>query len=135
LAHGDPQLQKLPVNPRRTPERIGRRQLTEQSANILRYPRTSDAMSAFPRPEQTKAAAMPRDDRLRFDDVNGRPPVAPGVREPCPEKTVRRRKAKTWAAGSVHDSELVPKRDDFQVHAAPLLGGPSGDIDERVHSG
>jgi hypothetical protein len=56
---------------------------------------------------------MPRDDRLLFDDMNGRPPVAPGVREPRPEETVRRREAKTWAAGSIHDGELVPKRDDL----------------------
>jgi hypothetical protein len=58
---------------------------------------------------------MPRDDCLWFDDMNGRPPVAPGLREPRPEETVGRREAKTWAAGSIHDGELVSKRDDFQV--------------------
>jgi hypothetical protein len=47
--------------------------------------------------------------------MNGRLPVAPGLREPRPEETVGRREAKTWAAGSIHDGELVSKRDDFQV--------------------
>ncbi len=71
---------------------------------------------------------MPRDDRLRFDDMNGRPPVAPGVREPHPEETVRRREVKTWAAGSIHDRELVPERDDFQVQRGARLDDKS----ERV---
>ena len=58
---------------------------------------------------------MPRDDCLWFDDKNGRPPVAPGLREPRPQETVGRREAKTWAAGSIHDGELVSECDDFQV--------------------
>jgi len=32
-----------------------------------------------------------------------------------PKDSVGRREAKTWAAGSVHDGDLVPERDDFQV--------------------
>jgi len=58
---------------------------------------------------------MPRDDRLRFDDMNGRPPGAPGLREARPDETVRRSEAKAWTPGSIHDRELVSKRDDFQV--------------------
>jgi hypothetical protein len=58
------------------------------SAHVMSHRWAAGAVSAFPRPEQAKPAAMPRDDCLRFDDMNSRPPVAPGVREPRPEETV-----------------------------------------------
>jgi hypothetical protein len=47
--------------------------------------------------------------------MNGRPPGAPGLREARPDETVRRSEAKAWTPGSIHDRELVSKRDDFQV--------------------
>ena len=95
LTHRDAQLLKLPVNPRRTPERIRGGQLANQGANVGWHARAAGALSALPRPEQTKPAAVPRDDGLRLDDVNGRAPAAPCLREPRPQHPVGRREAKT----------------------------------------
>ena len=103
------------MNPRRTPQGIRRGQLPDQHAHVRRDAWAPGAPSAFPSPEEAKPAAMPRDDRLRFDDMNGRPPGAPGLREARPDETVRRSEAKAWTPGSIHDRELVSKRDDFQV--------------------
>jgi hypothetical protein len=123
------------VNPRRTPQGIRGRHFANQSANVVWHGRTSDAVSALPRPEQTKAAAMPRDDCLGFDDMNRRPPILPGVGEPRPEETVRCREAKTLAAGSIHDAELVPKGDDFQVQRGTRLDDKSERNDQRNDDG
>ena len=96
------------MNPRGTPERIRRGQLPDQRAHVRRC-----AVSAFPGPEQAKTVAMPRDDRLRFDDMNGRTPAAPCMREPCPKDSIGGREAKTRAPRSIDDGQLVSERDDF----------------------
>ena len=103
------------MNPRRTPQGIRRGQLPDQSTHVGRYARSPRAVSAFPGPEQPKAAPVPRHDRLRRDDVYGRAPTAPGVRERDPQETVGRRQAKTRAPRSIDDGQLVSERYDFQV--------------------
>jgi len=97
LTHRDPQLQEFSVNPRRTPQGIRRGQLPDQSTHVGRYARSPRAVSAFPGPEQPKAAPVPRHDRLRRDDVYGGAPTAPSVRESCPQEAVDQRETKTWA--------------------------------------
>jgi hypothetical protein len=47
------------------------------------------------------------------DDVDGRAPTAPRVREPCPKDAVGRRETKTWAPRPMDDGELVSEREDF----------------------
>ena len=115
LTHRDAQLLKLPVNPRRTPQRIRGGQLADQGANVGWHTWAPGALSALPRPEQAKPSPVPRDDGLRLDDVHGRAPAAPRLREPRPQQPVSRREAKTRASRTMHDGELVSERDDFQV--------------------
>jgi hypothetical protein len=115
FTHHDSQLLKFPVNPRRAPERVRRRHLSNQRAEIVRYRQAAGAMSAHPRPEQTKPAPVPRDGGFRFDDVNGRTPAVPAARKPRPQHPIDGRQAETRAPRSIHDGELVSERDDFQV--------------------
>ena len=77
FARRESQLLQLPVNPRRTPERVRGRHLTYQRADIVWHCRAADAMSALPCPEQAKASPVPREDGFRLDNVNGRAPAAP----------------------------------------------------------
>jgi hypothetical protein len=83
------------VNPRRTPEGIRGGHLANQGAHIVWHQRTSGAVSAFLRPGPPKAAALPRDNGIRLDDVNDRAPAAPRAREPHPQPPVGRREVKT----------------------------------------
>ena len=110
------------------PQRIRRGQLADQGTHVRRYAWTPRAASAFPGPEQSKTASMPRHDRFRNDDVCGRAPTAPGVRERGPQETVGRRQAKTRAPRSIDDGQLVSERDDFQVQR----GARPDDKSERV---
>jgi hypothetical protein len=100
-------------------------------ANVWWHRRTSDAMSALPGPEQAKPGVMPPDDRLRLDDMNGGAQAAPGVREPCPQDSIGRRKVTTRAPRSIDDSQLVPKRNDFQVHRGARLDEKSERVEQR----
>ena len=122
LTHRDPQLLKLSMHPRRAPEWIRRGDFTNQRADIAGHGRASGAVSAFPGPEQTKAAQVLRDHGFRRDDLNGRAPAsngrapaAPRLREPRPQYPVSWRESKTWRAASIDDGELVSECDDFQM--------------------
>jgi len=106
------------VNPRRTPQRIRGGHVANQRANVLRHGRAAGPVAALPRPEQAKAAPVPRDDGLRLDDVHRRAPAAPCVREPRPQHAVDRRQTKAWASGSIHDGQLVSERDDSRCSEA-----------------
>src|SRR5262245_44395500 len=103
------------MDPRCTPKRIRHRERADQGTHILRYTRTPDALSAFPGPKQTEAAAVPADDRLRPDNVKGRAPAAPGTRDPHSQHPVCRYQTKALPAGSIDHRELMSKRQDFEV--------------------
>ena len=123
------------MNPRGAPQGIRRGQLPDQRAHIRRDAWAPSAPSAFPGPEQPKAAPVPRHDRLWRDDVDGRPPTAPGVWEPCPKKAVGRRETKTWAPRSTDDGELVSERDDFQVPQGARSDQETKGVKERDDDG
>jgi hypothetical protein len=72
-------------------------------------------MSALPGPEQTKTATMPCENGRRLHDVKRRAPATPSVRQPRPERTIKRRQVKAWTAGAIGDDQLVPLRDDLKV--------------------
>ena len=86
---------------------------------------------ALPGPEQAKPAAMPRDDRLRLDDVNGRVPAGPGVREPRPQDSIGRREAKTRATRSMDDVSAGDGGDDFQVQRGARLDDKSQRVEQQ----
>ena len=123
------------MHSRGAPQGIRGGHLANQCANVVWHRRTSDAMSALPGPEQAKPAAMPRDDRVRLDDVNRRVPAGPRVREPRPQDSIGRREAKTWAPRSMDDSQLVPERDDFQVQRGARLDDKSERVQQRHDDG
>jgi hypothetical protein len=115
LTHRDPQLLKLPMNPRRAPEWIRRGDLTNQRADIVGHGRASGAVSAFPGPEQQEAAAMPCEHRRRLNDVERRAPAAPSVRQPYSQHTINSRQTNAWTAGTIRNRQLVAKCEDLQV--------------------
>src|SRR3990170_3063959 len=90
LACRDAQLLQLPVNPRRTPERIRGGELADQGAYVGWYTRPSVAPSTLPPPDQAKAPPVPCDDGVRLDDVNGQAPATPRLRKPSPQHPVGR---------------------------------------------
>jgi len=115
FTHRESQLQKLPVNARRAPQWVRRTHVTNQPADIGWDGRTASAMSAFPGPEQAKTTPMPCEDGRRLHDMERRAPATPSVRQPHPERTIKRRQAQAWTAGATRDDQLVPQRDDLQV--------------------
>ena len=58
---------------------------------------------------------MPGDDGVRLDDLNGRAPATPRLREPDPHYPVSRCETKTGAPRSIDYAQLVSERDDLQV--------------------
>ena len=109
LTHHHPEFQQLAVNPRGTPPRIRLRHRANQRADVRRHRRSTDTAAALPRPEQAEPLAMPRDDRLRFDDDERHSPLVPDTRERDPEH-------------AVSPPETQPVRDGATAQA-PAAGG------------
>jgi hypothetical protein len=109
----DPDLPQLTMDARCTPARVRSRHRAASTRRPVRSVGLYGVGSSRSRIDE--AAPMPRDDGLRLDEVNGRAPAAPRALEPGPQPPVGHREAKTWAAGSIHDGELMSKRDHFQV--------------------
>ena len=97
------------------PQWIRGRHLANYRADFERDRRTADARSALPGPEQTKTTTMPCEDGGRLHDMERRAPATPSVRQPCSERTIKRRQAKSWTAGATRDDQLVPQRQGLQV--------------------
>lgn len=113
------QFLQLAVDPRRTPQWVHRRQLADQGSHLGRHPGSSGAAPALPGPEQAEPTSMPADNRVRFDDVQDRPPAAPRPREPRPERPIRRRQSEARTARAIDHRELVTERQDLQVERRP----------------
>ena len=71
----------------------------------------------------------------RLDDVNGRAPSGPGVREPRPKDSVGRREGKTRAPRSMDNGELVAESADFQVQRGARLDDKSERVEQRDDDG
>ena len=119
------------MNPRGTPQGIRGGHVVNERAHVRWQRWAAGAVSASPGPEKAKPAAMPRDHRLRLDDVNRRAPAAPGVREPRPQDSIGRREVKTGTSRSMEDGQLVAERDDFQVQRGARLDEKSKRMEQR----
>jgi hypothetical protein len=108
LTYRDPQFLKFPMNPGCAPQRVRRGHPSYQRPDIVRHGRAASAMSAFPGPEQAKAAPMPRENRRWLHDMKRRAPAAPSMREPYPQHTINGRQTKARAPGTIHNCQLVP---------------------------
>src|SRR5262245_7386772 len=71
---------QLTVNSRRSPQRIGRSHPFNQAANLDSHSRPAASALVHlgqPRPEPTKALALPADDRISLDIDQGSAPTTP----------------------------------------------------------
>jgi hypothetical protein len=79
----DAEFKQFTVDARCAPERILAAHLSDQLAHLFgnRWP-AGLAVTNFPCPEQAEALAVPGNDGLRFDDDQGRSPIAPNFAQP-----------------------------------------------------
>ena len=85
LADGDAQFEQLTLDVGRAPQRVVTAHLPDQIADLAGDRRSTWFSAAhFPRPEQAKALAMPRDNGLRPDGGQPRTPVLPKTRQDDP---------------------------------------------------
>jgi hypothetical protein len=108
-------------------------------ARLLAQAGRPSTFSTLPGPEQAKAAAVPCEDGLRLDNVDGRAPAAPCLRQPRPQQSVGRAEPQSVRPRSVDDSQLVSERDDFQVqrgagpnHQPKRVGQRDDDTDHEA---
>ena len=75
LADVDAELEKLSMDARRSPQRVGNADLADQPANFQRHSWSAAAVSRFPAPIRSETGTVPTDDgtrlhnRLRLDGI------------------------------------------------------------------
>ena len=117
------------MNAGSTPARIGEAHLTDQIPYFRTYGWATFATATLPPPIQSKSHAMPRDDGLRLDDEQGRPPIAPQSREPDPQDSVSVTEAQPpTMARTLQDQKLMPESENLCLqHGASKETIPQGE--------
>ena len=91
LPDSDAEFEQFAVDAGCTPTGILAAHSADQISDFTGNCRSSRlAPPDFPGPEETKALAMPRNDRVWLNNSQHRAPVAPDARQPNPQKAVHR---------------------------------------------
>jgi hypothetical protein len=115
----DPDLRQLAYDAGRSPERVGGRHVANQ---VTHFPRggwpPGLPRSAQPRPIVPELPSSPGDHGLGLHEDQGFAPSGPRSGEPSPKHPVRG--FQSWSgAGPLVDAELVPERQDLDLHGEP----------------
>ena len=106
----DAELQQLAVNARRSPTRIFSAHAADEFANLAWDRRTPGPASPdFPRPEEAKCVAVPRNDCFGLDDDERRTPVRPDAGKPDPQDAVGCMQLRALLRGALKDADLMPQ--------------------------
>src|SRR6267142_7203278 len=108
LADIEAKLEKLSVDPRCSPQRIGDAHLADKLAYFYRHGRSSAAVLRFPSPIRSKSRAMPTNYGLRSDDCKcgihlGKPSADASQYQP-----VNRNKSKSLRISASQHIDLLP---------------------------
>ena len=119
LGQIDPDHVKLTYDAGRTPGRVGRGHLANQSPNRLGYgwPARFPGARQLP-PVFSEPTSSPLDNRTGLNEYQGLLPTTPPPREPGPEKTISRPHPRAFD-GSLVDPQLVAQSEDLQVQGKP----------------
>ncbi len=113
-----PELPKFAVNARRTPQRIRRGYLDDQSPQLRIQRWASGTVAAgATRPPSAEPLAMPADDGLGLHEDEGRPPAPPRAGQQDPEHPVTRTKPMLRNA-ALQRSQLVAQGHVLQEKIA-----------------
>jgi hypothetical protein len=127
LAHIDAQLQEFTMDSRCAPQRIGLGHRPNQRANLSGNFGSTTLMAALPRPEESKPATVPADDRFRSDDHEGGSPFLPDSREPHPQEAVTYGETDASRTGALQHLQQVARCEDQAAGPlayAPCVGRP-----------
>jgi hypothetical protein len=76
----------------------------------------------LPGPEQLETLAVPANDRFRFDDDQGRSPIAPDFAQPAPEESISGCQFRPFHR-TTQDAELVSECEVFQLKGRSRFQG------------
>ena len=130
------QLLELPVNPRRTPQGVGRGHPSDERSDLRGDGRAAGPVpAALPGPEELEAGPLPPDHGGGLDDGDGIRPAAPQAGQQDPEQPVGG--SQPWTRrGALEDGQLVPQREVLE-HQGALGPDPTEEAgeDEGQHAG
>jgi hypothetical protein len=128
LAHAgltdvDTEFEQFTVDAGCAPEGILAAHLPDQLADFFRHRWAPGlAVTNLPGPEQPEALAVPANNGFRFDDDQGRSPIAPDFAQPRPEESISGCQFRPLHRATQY-AELVSECDVFQLKGSSRFEG------------
>src|SRR5258708_27471242 len=108
LADIDAKLEKLAMDPRCSPQRIGAAHLPDKLAYFYRHGRSSAAVLRFPSPIRSKSPTVPTDYGLRSDDCKCAIHLGKQSADSSQYQPVNRNKSKSLRISASQHIDLLP---------------------------
>src|ERR1700733_2484412 len=108
LADIDAKLEKLAMDPRCSPQRIGAAHLADKLAYFYRHGRSSAGVLRFPSPIRSKSPTVPTDYGLRSDDCKGAIHFGKQLADASQDQPVNRNKSKSLRISASQHIDLLP---------------------------
>jgi hypothetical protein len=109
LSHIDAELEQFTVHPRSAPKRVCDTHLADKAANLSRRTRPTTARSGLPTPIGAETNAMPAQQCLRPDNLQGLQDPGSQPIEPHKQQAVDAAESHSFRGFSPEDVELVSK--------------------------
>src|ERR1700726_1120248 len=137
LSDIDAELEKLTVDARRSPQRVGNAHRADKLAYLLRYGWSATTMSRLPAPIRSETRAMPTDDCIRLDD---RQRIANARKKPTEankNQSVEGAEGLFLRSGSPQNVYLLPQPQNFRLERCPrpkqIYDRPNNEPDKISH--
>ncbi len=108
------------MDPRSSPERIGRTHLSNELTKFPSHCGSPGCVApTFPGSIEAESFSVPSDNRFRLHDEQRRAPIRPEAAEPNPEKSIRGVWTKRHALTPLQDCELVTESKNLDLQRCP----------------
>src|SRR5271154_966019 len=121
LADLDAELEKLTMDSRRSPQRVGDAHLSDQPANFQRHRWSTAAAPRFPAPIQSEASAVPADHGLRLHNRQRIERTWHQTIQPNKNQAIHGTQGQSLRQMPALDIKLMTKDQDLSSQRGPRL--------------
>ena len=123
----DAELEKLPMDARSTPQRVGDAHLADQPANFQRHGWSTAAVRRFPAPIQSETGAVPTDHGIRHHNRQRLDGIRRQTIQPNKDQAINGTEGQSLRLVPSLDVKLMTKDQDlsFQRDARTIIPAPT----------
>src|SRR3974390_2623869 len=131
LADVDAKLEQLAMDPRRSPERVGKADVTDQFADVRRQLRTAARRSRLPSPVKAKTRAVPADYSFWLNNRQGAQHVRCQTIQSGEYQPIELAECRPLRRFTSQDVQLMAQHQDLCLQRDPRLEKPDQRTPDR----